>query len=140
MKLRVIASTAVFLLAVTTLTFADDTVQNATTAAKQWLAIVDAGQYGKSWDEASTFFQGKVTKQQWEQKLDQSRKPLGKMETRQFKSGLPATNPPGAPAGKYCAIQFQTKFSVGGALVETLSMVLDKNGQWKPTAYFMKPE
>ena len=140
MKFRVIASAVIFLLALTTLASAQDlTIKAASAAAEQWLATVDAGQYGKSWSDAAQFFQSKVTKQQWEQQLDQSRKPLGKVESRQFKSGLPATNPPGAPAGKYCIVQFKTKFSNGGALLETVSM-LDHAGQWQAAGYFIKPD
>lgn len=140
MKLRVVASAVLFLLVLTTLCSAQDpTIKAATAAAEQWLATVDAGHYAKSWSDTAPSFQSKVTRQQWEQSLDQSRKPLGKLESRQFKSGLPATNPPGAAAGKYCIVQFKSKFSNGGTLVETVSM-LDKGGQWQTAGYFIKPE
>jgi uncharacterized protein DUF4019 len=140
MKLRVIASAVILLLALSTLSLAQDsTIKAATAAAEHWLATVDAGQYATSWTDAAQSFQSKVTRQQWEQQLDQSRKPLGKMESRQFKSGLPATNPPGAPAGKYCIVQFKTKFANGGTLVETVSMQ-DRGGKWQTAGYFIKPE
>ena len=140
MKFRFLASAVIVLLALTALSSAEDpTIKAATTAAQQWLATVDAGQYAKSWSDASPTFQGKVTRQQWEQSLDQSRKPLGKMESREFKSGLPATNPQGAPAGKYCIVQFRTKFSNGGTLVETVSLQ-DVGGKWQTAGYFIKPD
>lgn len=141
MKLRFIASAVLFLTALTTVSFAQDaTIKAATAAAKQWLATVDAGQYGKSWDTASSLFQGKISKQQWEQALDQTRKPLGKMESRQFKSALPTKNLPGVPAGDYCVIQFTTKFANGGTLIETVTPMLDKDGQWKVSGYLIKPD
>jgi hypothetical protein len=34
-------------------------------AAEAWLALVDAGKYGESWEEAATYFKGAVTKDQW---------------------------------------------------------------------------
>jgi uncharacterized membrane protein len=35
-------------------------------AAGSWLALVDAGRYGESWEEAATYFKGAVTKKGWE--------------------------------------------------------------------------
>lgn len=115
----------------------DSNVKAATKAAQDWLATVDSGQYGQSWDEASSFFQKRVTKQQWEQMLNQVRAPLGKLESRQFKSAS-ETPPPGAPAGKYVTLQFNTRFAKVGDTVETIIPTLD-NGKWKVSAYFVKP-
>ena len=36
--------------------------QAAFEAAKTWLALVDSGEYDKSWDEAAFFFQGRCNK------------------------------------------------------------------------------
>ena len=38
----------------------------AMSAAQAWLAQVDAGQYGQSWDDASSFFRESVPKPQWQ--------------------------------------------------------------------------
>jgi hypothetical protein len=115
----------------------DANVKAATKAAQDWLAVVDAGDYGKSWDEASEFFQKRVTKQQWEQMVSQVRTPVGKLQSRQFKSAA-ETVPPGAPPGKYVTLQFNTKFATVGDAVETLFLMLD-NGKWKVAGYFVKP-
>lgn len=112
-------------------------VKAATKAAQDWLATVDAGHYGQSWDDASSFFQSRVDKQQWEQMLTQVRSPLGKLQSRQFKSAS-ETPPPGAPAGKYVTIQFNTKFATVGDTVETIVPTLE-NGKWKVSGYFVKP-
>lgn len=45
---------------------ADDNVKPAVNAAEQWLASLDAGQYGSCWDQAASDFKDKVTKEQWE--------------------------------------------------------------------------
>jgi uncharacterized membrane protein len=141
MKSRFIGAAVIALLALSTLSLAQDsTIKAATAAAEQWLGIVDAGQYAKSWSQAAPFFQSKVSEKQWEDALNQSQKPLGKMLSRQFKSGLPTTNLPGAPAGKYCVIQFRTKFSDGGSMIETVTPMLDKDGQWKVSGYYIKPD
>jgi Protein of unknown function (DUF4019) len=100
---------------------------------------VDAGHYGQSWEQASSFFQSKVSKAQWEQAADQVRSPLGKMESRQFKAADFESKLPGAPDGKYCVIQFRTKFAQGGNTIETVTPMLDRDGKWKVSGYFIKP-
>ena len=47
-------------------------------AAKAWLKLIDAGQYGASWDEASSAFRKAVPRSMWEKKAAAAREPLGK--------------------------------------------------------------
>jgi hypothetical protein len=60
------------------------------------------------------------------------------VESRQFKSADLETKLPGAPEGKYCIIQFRTKFKAGGMMIETVTPMLD-NGRWKVSGYLIKP-
>ena len=39
----------------------------AVKAAEAWLALVDSGDYSKSWDAAAAYFRGAVTKEKWEE-------------------------------------------------------------------------
>ena len=50
-------------------------------AAQKWLALVDQGEYGESWETASDYFRGAVTEKQWQQALTAVRSPLGKVTT-----------------------------------------------------------
>ena len=43
--------------------------EEAVQAARAWLALVDAGEYGKSWDASAALVKKAVTKEQWEQSL-----------------------------------------------------------------------
>src|SRR5690348_16063040 len=43
-----------------------DPAAEATAASREWLSVVDAGQYGKSWDEAAALFKQNIPKSQWE--------------------------------------------------------------------------
>ncbi len=45
-------------------------VDDAKTAALEWLELVDDGDYGDSWDEAAEFFRGAVDKDSWERQLE----------------------------------------------------------------------
>ena len=39
-----------------------DSISNAQTAAKSWLALTDAGEYSQSWEQAAGLFQAAVSK------------------------------------------------------------------------------
>ena len=54
-------------------------------AAESWLALVDAGKYSQSWNEAASFFKERVTAEQWESAVKSVREPLGKLESRILK-------------------------------------------------------
>ena len=118
---------------------ADDNLNAATDAAQKWLALVDAGSYGESWDQASSLFKEKLTMVQWQQALTQVRTPLGKLESRQFKAAQYKTELPQAPPGKYMVLQYRTKFANGGPMIETITPMLDKDGTWRVSGYYIKP-
>ena len=73
---------------------ADEKEKAATDATTQWLALVDSGQYAESWFQASSFFRGATSKEQWKNALDAARAPLGKVESRQLKSATYTTKIP----------------------------------------------
>ena len=140
MKLCVRAGAVLMALLVSSFCVAQDSnLKPATEAAEQWLAVVDAGHYGQSWDQASSFFQSKISKADWEKTADQVLTPLGKVESRQFKAADFETKLPGAPEGKYCVIQFRTKFASGGNMIETITPMLEKNGGWRVSGYLIRP-
>jgi hypothetical protein len=56
----------------------DEKEETATDATTQWLALVDSGQYAESWFQASSFFRGATSKEQWKNALDAARAPLAK--------------------------------------------------------------
>lgn len=118
----------------------DENQQAATTAAEQWVALVDAGQYGASWDQASSSFKANITKPDWMKALDNVRTPLGNMRTRQFKSAVFKTELPNVPPGKYYIIQYRTKFANAPDTIETIVPELEKDGKWRVSGYLIKPE
>ena len=68
-------------------------------AAQAWLELVDSGKYAASWDTAAAFFKGAVTKAVWLQSMNNVRKPLGNLVSRELKSSKYATSLPRAPPG-----------------------------------------
>jgi hypothetical protein len=109
----------------------------ATSAAQAWLALIDNGNYAKSWQEAAAFFQGAVTQKAWENAMESARKPLGKLASREVKTARSVTALPGAPDGQYVVVQFDTSFAGKKSAVETVTFMLGKDGQWRAAGYFI---
>ena len=110
----------------------------AQAAAESWLTVVDGGEYAKSWDQAASFFRGAVTKEQWAQAAAGVRGPLGKLVSRKVKSREFKTSLPGAPDGKYVVVQFDTRFANKASAVETVTPMLDADGKWRVSGYFIR--
>jgi hypothetical protein len=112
--------------------------KKAVAAAEQWLSLVDQGKYEASWEEAAGYFQAAVSREKWIQTMNASCKPLGNRLERKLKSAQFTTSLPGAPDGKYVVIQFETSFENKKSAVETVTPMLDKEGQWRVSGYFIK--
>jgi len=110
----------------------------AVAAADAWLKLVDVGQYDKSWQEAAEFFRNAVSKEDWQKSMEPFRKPLGALVSRTLKSTLYTTTAPGAPDGQYVIIQYDSSFQNKKSAVETVTPMLDKDGKWRVSGYFIK--
>jgi len=107
-------------------------------AASLWLSLVDNSKYAESWKEASSSFRNAVTKEQWEKAMHASREPLGKMISRKLKSASYTNTLPGAPDGEYVVVQYETSFEHKQSAVETVTPMLDRDGNWRVSGYFIK--
>ena len=110
----------------------------AVSAAEKWLSLVDEGKYGESWKEAAEYFRNAVKQEQWEQSAQAVRKPLGKLISRKMKSTAYKTSLPGAPDGEYAVIQFATSFENKKSAIETVTPMMDKDGKWRVSGYYIK--
>ncbi len=112
--------------------------QAAIEAAQEWLGLVDGGQYAESWEQAAEYFKNAVSRDKWEQSLKTIRAPLGELVSREVKSKKYETSLPGAPDGEYVIIQFKTSFKKKVSAVETVTPMLDKDGKWRVSGYYIK--
>jgi hypothetical protein len=112
--------------------------QLAEQSADAWLALVDSGKSADSWREASQLFKVAVTREKWQDALRASREPLGKLLSRKLKSATYKTTMPGAPDGEYVVIQYDSSFEHKQAAVETVTPMLDKDGKWRVSGYYIK--
>ena len=116
----------------------DEAEKQAVAAAESWLALVDDGKYGESWDAAADYLKNAVTKDDFVKSLNAARKPLGKLKSREVKSKEYRTSLPGAPDGEYVVIQFKTVFENKKAAIETVTPMLGKDGKWRVSGYYIR--
>jgi hypothetical protein len=117
---------------------ADKPEEAAQKSAEQWLALVDAGKYAESWKAAAGYFQTAVSQDQWEHSMVAVRKPLGDLVSRKIKSAKYTKSLPRAPDGEYVVLQFDTSFANKKEAIETVTPMLDKDGKWRVSGYFIK--
>ena len=110
----------------------------AESAATIWLSMIDDGNYADSWTEAAAYFRNAIKQEQWVQSLQAVRQPLGKLVSRKVKSRSYETSLPGAPDGEYVVIQFETSFENKEAAIETVTPMMEEDGEWRVSGYYIK--
>ena len=103
-----------------------------------WLALTDQGKYADGYQEAAQYFKNAVTKDQWQSAMHASREPLGKVLSRKLKSATYTKTLPGVPDGEYVVIQYDSSFEHKQSAVETVTPMLDKDGKWRVSGYYIK--
>jgi hypothetical protein len=110
----------------------------AVASAERWLGLVDQGKYAESWKEAAALFRNAINQGQWEQSLQAVRKPLGNLVSRKVKTKTYRTSLAGAPDGEYVVIEFDSSFEKKKSAVETVTPMMDKDGKWRVSGYYIK--
>ena len=109
----------------------------ATAAVEVWLGQVDDGRYPDSWQSAASLFKKVVPQERWIEILKGNRQPCGKVLSRHLKSRQFTRTLPGAPEGQYVVLQYDTSFEHRATATETVSTMLDVDGQWRTAGYFV---
>ncbi|MGO8928286.1 MAG: protein kinase domain-containing protein, partial [Limisphaerales bacterium] len=105
-------------------------------AVAAWLAIIDGGNYTRSWETAAPSFQGAVSKEEWVGRLEKVRRPLGKVLSR--KLGPPQFKAAWTRFG--ASFNFATSFDGLPAATETVTFARQApNGEWKAIGYLITP-
>ena len=107
------------------------------TAARNWVRLIDNGDYAESWTQAGPMFQSAVTAEAWEAQAAPVREPLGALVSRQLKTVSAHSALPGAPEGQYKIVTFGTDFAQASGTTETVVMSLEE-GRWGVVGYFIK--
>lgn len=112
--------------------------KKAKIAAKNWLELVDAKNYAKSYDDAASFFKVMVKKDDWINTLTGLRSMLRGVVSRQLVSTKFETKIPGAPDGEYVILVYKTKFEKKENAQEVVVPMLDPDGKWRVSGYYIK--
>ena len=107
-------------------------------AAQAWLALTDSRQYQASWEGAAAFFKASVSCAGWESAATSVRAPLGALVSRKLKSATFTRSLPGAPAGEYVVILYETRFENRSSAIETVTPMHEADGSWKVSGYFIR--
>jgi hypothetical protein len=112
--------------------------EDAETAARSWLDLVDGGQHARSWEDAAPAFKDAVSSEKWQRALGAVRQPLGSARSRRRLSRKLVDALPGAPKGPFVVIQFTTDFETKPGAVETITPALGADGRWRVSGYFIR--
>jgi DNA-binding CsgD family transcriptional regulator len=104
-----------------------------TQAARQWLALVDAGKWQESWAATAQSFQSLNTVQMWQSASEGGRVPLGRVLSRSLGSqeSIPA------PPNGYQLVRFRTNFANKAGATETLSLAREGES-WRVVGYYIE--
>lgn len=133
-QIRVILYLTVFFCSLFCCSILADEKEVALQITRAWLMQIDAGEYGKSWEEAASLFKGSVRRKDWVDLLNRHRSPLGKVVSRKIEQSAYRKELPGAPQGDYVVIQFITQFEHRPATAETVTPMLE-DGEWRVAGY-----
>jgi hypothetical protein len=110
----------------------------AVRAADGWLDLVDQGKVAESWDATAALFKAAVTKEQWRSALSAARAPLARPLSRKLKAKRVVTPLAGALRGQYVVIDYASVYENELEATETVTPMLDADGQWRIASYFIR--
>jgi hypothetical protein len=140
MKQTIIIFLSIIILSATTYAQQDTTknIQSAVTEAETWLALIDAGEYGKTWDTAAKHLQNAIAKTPWEKTLAKILAPFGKIKKRELTLSKYRNSLPGVIDGDYVVLKYKTKFEKKAHATETVTLMKEKDNKWYVAGYFIK--
>ena len=98
----------------------------AVAAARDWLALVDKGDWNASWEATGQSFKALNTAATWSRVAQQVQGPLGAVKARVL---LSEETVPAPPYG-YQMVKFRTDYANKAGAIETLSLVRE-GGSWR---------
>lgn len=110
----------------------------AQNAAREWLALVDRGDTGASWNRAGALFQKALSEEQWTKNYQRARAPLGAPVTRGVLSTRFSKTAAGVPDGDYATVIFRSSFAANPSGRETVTLSHETAGGWRVIGYLIR--
>lgn len=117
---------------------ADPDVAQAEEAALAWLALVDAGKFDETWDEASTSFQKAQKREEWSTGLGGARPAMGKLVSRTLHNHEVRQELPNLPPDKYVTVRFASVFENHKDGAESVTLVRDGERGFRMVSYLLR--
>jgi hypothetical protein len=95
--------------------------------ARQWLTLVDDGNYVQSWNEAASAYKKDHPAPAWSKQIAALRGPLGAVVTRDLKSV-------DLSRSQLAIVRYDTDFAHKSGTVETVTLAFEK-GAWAVAGY-----
>ncbi|WP_338467601.1 DUF4019 domain-containing protein [Novosphingobium sp. ZN18A2] len=99
---------------------------NVIGAARNWLALVDNGDWQASWEATGHSFRKANSVERWADASKSAREPLGGVESRQLAT---VDFTPAPPSGNW-VVKFRTDFANKANVAETVTLIKE-DGTWK---------
>jgi len=110
----------------------------ATAAASQFLELLDAGDYARSWQVSAALMKEKVTEEEWVDKLTGARSVSGALVERTQKRISYNTAAKDSPDGEYVLLFFDSSFEGQKSAKEQVTVMLEEDDNWRVAGYFIK--
>ncbi len=139
MKRMLLAVLAGVLLAAGSPAAGGEAEKAAATASGAWLAIVDAGRYGESWDAAAATFRQALTKPQW---IGRASRRCARRSASWCRAGSSAASSrrgcPGRRRASTWSSSTTADFEKAKGMTETVTPMKDPDGTWRVSGYYIK--
>ena len=115
-----------------------EAIGEARTAAKAWLALLDARDYTATWDQGGELLRGAVDLRRWQRTMSVTLGPLGPVASRAVRSSRYSTTLPHAPEGEYVVLEYDTSFESQQTALEEVILKKETDGMWRVSGYRIK--
>jgi hypothetical protein len=107
-------------------------------AAEAWLAALDTGRYGASWEDAAPMFRETTPRVQWETTVERTRAPLGVVISRKVRQAVYRRGISTDPDADVFVIQYDTRFENRPLSTEIVTPLRGADGAWRVSAYVLR--
>lgn len=112
--------------------------QQSLHAAAQFLFLVDTEEYSRSWEVSSKILQKMLSEQAWNEQIAKIRNFLGPVVERIQHDVSYTDTATDVPEGEYVILRFISKFELRERVVETITLILGEDSQWRVVGYFLQ--
>lgn len=103
-----------------------------------WLSLNDKGKYKESYMKFAPIVKSIVTVDNWNEKMQALRTPLGEPLSRKLKNHEALKSIPGMPDGEYRIFQYETELLNKKNSNEIITIAKEPDGRWSVAGYYIR--